>query len=106
MISDELREQANQYIIFHAKTHQWQLKGALKRIIAFAIQASASTNRYFDTMTELLCTVLPTFYLLDHDDQRKLLIAASESKALCARIGYRFEAKTWVDTYKLNSAIK
>jgi hypothetical protein len=57
-------------------------------------------------MTELLYTVLPPFYLLDHDDQRKLLMAALESKALCARIGYRFEAKTWIDTYKLNNAIE
>lgn len=106
MISDELHQEAQQYIKFHAKTHQWQLKGGLKHIIAFAIKASASTNRYFDTMTELLYTVLPPFYLLDHDDQRKLLMAASESKVLCARIGYRFEAKTWIDTYKLKSDIK
>lgn len=102
MINDELRFEAHQYIKYQAKTHRWQLKGGLKRIIAFAIRASADTDRYFDTMTELLYTVLPPFYLLDHDDQRKLLMAASESKVLCARIGYRFEAKTWIDTYKLN----
>lgn len=104
MINDQLMEETKQYIGFNAKTHQWKLKGGLKRIIAFAIRASASTNRYFDTMTELLYTVLPPFYLLDHEDQRKLLIAASENKTLCARIGYRFEAKTWIDTYKLGSS--
>jgi hypothetical protein len=90
-LNDHLKDETNQYIQFYAKTHKWQLKGSLKRIIAFAIKASANSNKYFDTMTELLYTVLPQFYLLDHDDQRKLLIAASESRALWARIGRQLE---------------
>ena len=52
MINDQLRQEANQYIKFYAKSHRWQLKGGLKQIIAFAIKASASTNRHYDTMED------------------------------------------------------
>lgn len=104
MISDNLHVEAQTMIVFMSKIHRWELAKPMGVILDYAARATKETDQFYDSMTELLYTVLPSFYLLDHADQRSLIIAASENKALCDFVGirpaYQFEMKPWIDTYR------
>jgi hypothetical protein len=97
MINDKLHTEAQKMIVFTSKIHRWKLAKSLDVILDYAVKAARETDQYYDSMTELLYTVLPSFYLLDHEDQRKLIVGASENKTLCDFVGirpaYQFEAK-------------
>lgn len=85
---------------FNSKCHQWYLSDSLPNIVQF-VADNADPSRHYDSMTEILYTTLPSFYLLDHKDQRLLIIASSENQTLCDLLirtsPYQFHLKPWID---------
>jgi hypothetical protein len=87
-------------IAFNAKHHQWYFADSIDNVVKYVVE-NVDSARHYCTMTELLYTTLPSFYLLDHRDQRALIIIASTNDALCNILNrnspYQFHSKPWVE---------